>query len=45
MATVSILQNLDIRFGDGYAGTWENDWDDRFLLKTGGLPVVFSNRR
>ena len=45
MTTVSILRNLDIEFGDGYAGTWEDDWDDRFLLTTGELPVVFSNRR
>jgi len=45
MATVSILQNLDVRFEDGYAKTWEDDWDDRFVLMTGELPVVFSSRR
>ena len=45
MATVSILQNLDVRFEDGYARTWEDDWDDRSLFVTGKLPVVFSKRR
>jgi len=45
MATVSILQNLDVRFEDGYAGTWEDDLDDRFVVVTGELPVVFSDRR
>jgi hypothetical protein len=45
MATVSILQNLDVRFEDGYARTWEEDWKDQFVLMTGELPVVFSDRR
>ena len=44
MATVGILQNLNVAFEDGYARTWEDEWDDRFLLSTGPLPVVFSNR-
>jgi len=45
MATVSILRDLDVRFEDGYARTWEDDWSDQFLLTSGELPVVFSNRR
>ena len=45
MTTVSILQSLDVRFKDGFTRMWEDDWDDRFLLTTGELPVVFSNRR
>lgn len=45
MAVVSILQNLDVRFEDGYAKTWEDDLGDQFLLVAGELPVVFSNRR
>ncbi|KAF9651179.1 cytochrome P450 [Thelephora ganbajun] len=45
MAAVSILQNLDVRFEDGYARTWEDEWKDHFVLMTGKLPVVFSNRR
>jgi hypothetical protein len=45
MATVSIFQNLDLRFEDGYERSWEDDWDDRFILVTGRLPVVCSSRR
>jgi len=46
MATVGILQNLDVRLQeDGCARTWEDDWKDQFVLVTGGLPVVFSNGR
>ena len=45
MATVSVLRDLDVRFEDGYARTWEDDLDDQFLLVTGELPVVCSNRR
>jgi hypothetical protein len=45
MVTVGILQNLDVRFEDGYVRTWEDDWDDHFMLATGELPVVFSDRR
>ena len=44
MATVGILQNLNVRFEDGYARTWEDDLKDQFVLMTGELPVVFSNR-
>ena len=44
MAIFGILQNLDVRFEDGYAKTWEDDWKDRFVLATGELPVVFSDR-
>jgi len=44
MATIGILQNLDVQFEDGYAKTWEDDWDDQFLLVPGELPVVFSDR-
>lgn len=44
MAAISILQSLDLRFEDGYAKTWEGDLDDRFVLMTGQLPVVVSNR-
>ena len=45
MATVSVLRDLDVRFEDGYARTWEDDLDDQFLLVTGELPVIRSNRR
>lgn len=45
MATIGVLQNLDVRFEEGYERTWEDDWEDRFVLVTGKLPVVFSNRR
>ena len=45
MTTVSIIQNLDFSFEDGYTRTWEEDLDDRFVLMTGQLPVAFSNRR
>jgi hypothetical protein len=45
MATISILRDLDVRFEEGYARTWEDDWSDQFVLMTGELPVVFSNRR
>lgn len=45
MATVSILQNLDLRFEDGYEKKWEDDLNDRFVLVTGQLPVVCSDRR
>ena len=44
MATVGVLQNLDVRLGDGYTRTWEDDWKDQSVLMTGELPVVFSNR-
>ena len=44
MVTVSILRNLDVRFEDEYARTWEDDWNDQFVLMTGELPVVFSDR-
>ena len=45
MTTVSILRDLDVRFEDGYARAWEDDWNDQFLLVVGELPVVCSNRR
>jgi hypothetical protein len=44
MVTVGVLRNLDVRFEDGYAMTWEDDWKDQFVLMTGELPVVFSDR-
>lgn len=45
MATVGVLQCLDVRFEDGYARTWEDDWKDQFVLVTGELPVVLSRRK
>ena len=45
MATIGVLQSLDVRFEEGYERTWEDDMEDRFVVVTGKLPVVFSNRR
>jgi len=44
MATIGVLQSLDVQFEEGYARTWEDDLEDCFVLVTGKLPVVFSNR-
>jgi len=44
MATINILQNLDVQFEDGYSKAWEADWGNQFLLVPGELPVVVSKR-
>ena len=39
------LRTFDaLRFEDGYARTWEDDWKDRFVLVTRELPVLFSDK-
>jgi len=40
MATVGVFQILDVRFEEDDEKTWENDWEDRFVLVTGKLPVL-----
>jgi len=45
MTTVNVLQNLDVKFQDGYEQTWEEDWSDQFVIIPGKLPVVFSSRK
>jgi len=44
MATIGVLQSFDVRFEESYEKKWEDGWEDSFILMTGHLPVVFSNR-
>ena len=43
--TTHMMQRLDIRFREGWdPARWEGAMQDRFVIKTGGLPVVVERR-
>lgn len=45
MVVCHLLQNFDMRFGDGYdPDQWERDIEDKFAASRGSLPVILSPR-
>ena len=42
---VHIVRRLEVRLKEGWdARNWEREMQDRFVVKTGGLPVVIERR-